>query len=321
MKTEDPEPIARPSWVVGVLGIAAAASLVAVLISVAMGALLVLPFVLAITLVISLLCGMPLFLLLCENDRANWLTVSSGGFLTGAIVPALFTLPGPGADQASIGGVPTVVDGRYTAAGWIDALQMIGAFGAAGIIGAWIAWYAIGWASGTAAARRRRMGALASIVLMAGVGAAALPWAAKDRSCHNPLRDGRSSLGSVAEFHVLLPMTDWPALRDELKDFAAERNWSFQADVRPDSGFPWFQASLCTEPGTLIFAQHVPFDGGYIAVAASQPQGGNSWRIPLRALQDRIETRWRITYPSGAYAAPAPPWAPRAPSPNLPAPS
>jgi hypothetical protein len=257
---------------------------------------------------------MPVFLWL-RTRRVAWWRIAAGGFVTGALVPALLLLFGPAAQQASIGGVETVADGHYTAAGWLENAGIVGGFGAAGIAGALLAWLLLGWIAPVSAGRQlNRIRGSVLVLMLAGAvaGSAALPWAMRDRSCHNPMRDGREAIGPAAAFELHVARHDWPALRDELDRFAAASGWSIRADVRTDPDFPWFQASLCTEPGTQIFLQEVPLDGGYVAVDVFQPQGGDSWQPPFHALQARLEARWpgAVRYDDGAYAAPRPPWAP-----------
>jgi hypothetical protein len=130
-------------------------------------------------------------------------------------------------------------------------------------------------------------------VAAAGVIATAfvIPYATKDRSCHNPLRGGGSSIGQVASFNLRVGVDQWRHVEKELDAFRRSGGWSVRSDVRPDDSFPWLQISLCREPGTNIFVSGLA-DRDEINFGVYQPQGGSSWRPDFRALYDRINARW-----------------------------
>lgn len=276
------------------------------------------PPVLAVTGGVSTLFGMPILLLLRRTGPANWLTVSAGGFVTGAALPALFVVAGPISDQASSDGVITVAAHHYTVAGWAQNLKLVGTFGGLGVAGALICWMLIAWLTRGAAAGRyhRRRGVLiAAIAAAAVIGLPLASLALIDRSCHSPLRYVERA--PLAGFKIRVPREQWPALNRELEAEARSIGWSYWNDVRPDPGFPWFQASLCTEPGIQFFVLNgdPASDDLILDVFTSGTRDG--WQASYRQVQARIARRWPGSVvpsdesrhppsPSGAGPSPSP---------------
>lgn len=298
----------------GVLAIIATA----VAASLAIAAVLALqlwPFVLVVTLAIAATAGLPLFAVLRRVRRHRLIAVAVSGFATGGIAPVLLALSGPGGDYASVGHTVTVANGSYTAAGWAQMLGLVAGFGLLGAAGALAAWRLSLWLSAPAVGRSRSA-IVAMSTVAASICAFAVPWLDVDRSCHNPLRGGGRSIAPVAAFELAIPERDWPAVDDELRRFAQRRRWDVQVATQPATGFPWYQQSLCTEPGTQISVMNA---GGAssLFVSAFQPQGGDSWQPPLREVQWQLEARWpgSTRYRYDEHAAPRPPWAPPAPTP------
>ncbi|WP_419808490.1 hypothetical protein [Sphingomonas sp.] len=276
------------------------------------------PFVLIVTAVIVTVIGTPLLALLIRSRRPTVLAILGGGFVTGAVVPLVVAILGPPAGEASVGGVPTIVNGSYTGAGWIEVMTTVGLFGLTGVAGAALTWVLAHWLASPDHRRGDRRAAIVAVLIAAVTGIAFItPWLLADRSCHNPLRDGGTSIGPVASLDLDLPQRDWPVLDRELRLFARQRGWNVQADSQPVTAMPWFQQSLCVEPGTQIMVMNNTPERRALSVSVFQPQGGDSWQAPLRALQRRIESRWphSTSYRYDAFASPRPPWAPSAPTP------
>lgn len=261
--------------------------------------------------------GLPVYLVARAARNDTSVVAAVTGFIAGAVVPAFFVFIVPAADQASVGGTSTVIDGSYTAAGWLQNLALIGFFGLIGLCGGLIFWLIV----------RRRMPAdagdnpsparpLRTTLLSAaavGVMAAAfvIPRATADRTCHNTLRDGRDSIGQVASFDLRVGVDQWRNVSMEMEAFRRSGNWSVRRDVRTDESFPWLQISLCKEPGTNIFVQGSP-EFNEVNFGVYQPQGGSSWRRDFRALYERISARWptQITFKDEqGRPAGAPEWA------------
>jgi hypothetical protein len=292
------------------------------------------PLFFIFTLAFGLVLGLPLYFIVRPRHRASWKAALIAGFFVGAAMPALLVLAGPAADQASIGGVATVIDGHYTGYGLLQNFLFVAMFGAFGGAGGLLFWSiarragrpdaelddppkaAEPWSGG-------KIGMLcagAAAVLLAAV---AIPVATKDRTCHNTLRDGRSSIGPEASFDLTADARDWRSIAGEVEAFGRAGGWSILSDVRPDGGFQWFQISLCKEPGTNIAVDGMA-DWRQVSFTVYQPQGGSSWRAPFAELYARVRRRWpdRIQFrgPRGEPTGP-PAWVPReAQSPGRPSP-
>jgi hypothetical protein len=257
------------------------------------------PLVFVVILAFAAIFGMPIYLLLRFTECANWKTAALGGFAVGAILPLCAVLLSP-VDQASVDGVATVVDGRYTLAGWRQNFFVVGGFGLLGALGGMAFWSLLrltlgapdhdaARGPGPAVRAWRRMALLFAATCFGGA-MFALPEITKDRSCHNTMRDGRQSIAPMASFNLMIDSSDWTEIAATIDQFARERHWEIQSDVRL-SGFQWFQSSICHEPGTEIFANGVA-DEKIIFFDVFQPQGGNDWQEPFASLYTRIQKRW-----------------------------
>lgn len=233
--------------------------------------------------------GVPAGLVLQRMGKANLLTAIGVGFAIGAVPTALLVVLAPTGDFASVGGVPTVVEGRRTLAGWFGGLQLAGAMGACGAVGglgAWIAW--------NVSTRAPALSAIAAMCVT--VAALAIPSITRDRTCHNPLRDGRNFIAPAFNAQLSLPPQDFPELTQTFGRFAAERSWSFRDSTRRGE-FSFFSLSICTDEGTAIAAMQVTGPGvpalaADVSLNVYQPQGGSNWESPTRDLVHAIESRW-----------------------------
>jgi hypothetical protein len=253
-------------------------------------------------------------------QRLGWLSLPAAlaaGFLIGALPLGLIFAVLPQADFASVGGVPTAIDRRLTLAGWVGLLQAAALFGVLGGLGgltAWLIWRAssrASWAWGL------------SVIALAGAVLAG-PTLFMDRSCHNPLHDGRGSL--APQLHASLPIAsaEWPALTEIFQVFAASNRWSFRNSSGPSSAQA-LDLSVCSAEGTQIMAvgriwPNTPemVQDHSVSISIYQPQGGTSWHDPSRRLIAAIEQRWpgkltfrdetgRDTQPPGFLRLPAKP--------------
>jgi hypothetical protein len=257
--------------------------------------------------VVSGVLGLPVYLAARARRNDTLIIAAVMGFIVGAAIPAVLIFGGPAADEASIGDTATVINGSYTAEGWLQNFAFIGFFGLVGVGGALAFWKLVGRRSTVEAAEgapspkrlaRTRLLAAAAVGVIAM--AFAIPRLTADRSCHNPLRDGRTGIAEAASFDLSAGVDQWRNIEREVDAFGRAGNWSIRSDVRTDEGFPWFQISLCKEPGTDIFVQGMP-DGDKVIFSVTQPQGGPGWQPQFRALHDRISARWpnKISYRNG----------------------
>lgn len=222
----DPDGEAVPSISASIVAVYALAACASLVIALAGGLLKDLPIVLAVTFVVATIFGLPLLSLVRRAQRHRAWAVAVGGFATGVALPILPFLK-PYADQTSVGGVPTVVDGAYTLAGVMQILENALPFGCAGVVGALAAWRLALWLSpGATGHHRTRRFMVAGAILCASAASIAVPGGYQDRSCHNPLRGGGTSIGPVAGFDLAVADTEWPEVDALLKLFARERGWS-----------------------------------------------------------------------------------------------
>lgn len=309
------EPSTPPGCGVAVAGLIISGTLVSLALSLGMGFGSLFPLVAVATLLIVGVLGGPAYLLI--RKRPRWWNVSAGGFVTGTAIPTYIVLTTNPPQAAAMNGVVTFANGGYTEAGLLCNLAYIGGFGVVGVIGAMVAWIVIRQLSTDFPASARRLVKPVATVGAMVAGATAIsaaliePWGHEDNSCHNPHRNGEDSIGSVGGFELNVGMREWREVESELEAFARDDGWNLRSDVRTDPGFPWFQISLCREPGTVIYVHYDPTETDRMYIGALQPQGGNSWESPLREIKDRLERRWpgEISYDG---SEPRPPWAPPA---------
>jgi hypothetical protein len=256
--------------------------------------------------VVAVCLGLPVYLAarVARNDTP--VVAAIMGFFVGAVIPAILvaaSIP----DQASVGDTATVIDGRYTSAGWMQNLAWIGFFGLLGIGGAMVFWFIVrrSASSGEQGQQRPPPSPLRTALLSvaaAGVVAAAfvIPYATADRSCHNPLRGGGTSIAQAANFDLGVGVDQWRNVEAEMEGFRRSGDWSVRSDVRTDKGFPWLQISLCKQTGTNIFVQGMA-DFADVNFGVYQPQGGDTWRRDFHALYERINARWprKVTFRDG----------------------
>ena len=271
----------------------------------------------AIIAVVAVCLGLPVYLAARAARNDTPLLAAATGFIVGAVIPAILIFANA-PDQASVGGTATVIDGSYTFAGWMQNLGFIGLFGLLGVGGALLFWFFV--RRGASSDEQRvepsppppLRTALLSVAA-AGVVAAAflIPYATADRSCHNPLRGGGTSIAQTAGFDLRVGVDQWRDVEAEVERFRRSGDWSVRSYVRTDEGFPWLQISLCKEAGTNIFVQGMA-DFGEVSFDVYQPQGGDTWQRDFRALYDRITARWptKVTFKDGqGRQAGTPEWA------------
>ena len=253
-------------------------------------------FAFVVVFIIGAALGLPIYLVARSRGQDSAFVAALIGFIAGAIFPIILTLSGPAADQAALGETATVVNGSYTAAGWLRNLFFIGFFGTLGLSGGLIFWVTVQRRQIFGGQEPSTLGPLGvpllSVIAAGIIGAVVyIPRAAIDRTCHNPLRDGRTSIAAAASFAVRVGVNEWRNVETEVEEFGREGAWSIRTDVRPDQDFQWLQISLCKEPGTSFLVQGYP-EIGEVDFTVYQPQGGSGWQRDFRVLYDRMERRW-----------------------------
>jgi hypothetical protein len=273
-----------------------------------------LPLAFGIALAHAVLLGLPLFLLLRWKRRVNAAWSIAGGFLVGMVPGAILTWPwrpGSGSSSSS-NGVPTVVDGVPTLAGWIgygETLTILGAFGA---LGGLVFWLTLKLSGALAAgepvpAPGSRRGARATVGLaLAAVALAALVFAIpairKDRTCHNMFRDGGSSISPQVNLDLALGFEDWPALTKRFEDFAAAHALSLRDSSRSQPGVVHVLGlSLCNDKGVNIAAHEQRWAaqnfeplvaGSGISISAYELRPDSGWKDHMRGLVAALKATW-----------------------------
>ena len=259
------------------------------------GSSTLLPFALVVTLAHAVLFGLPLFLLLRAKGWINLLTCIGGGFLIGAIPLGVVGWPLSPSTGSNIwvAGVPTVVDGIPTAAGWMRYgiyLMLLGVDGALGGLVFWLALRRLG------AAQRSAVYSLAAVALLLTGALFAIPSITKDRTCHNMFRDGRIAIAPQLNFTLEIGIGDWQKLIDAMKDLKAPGSRSLRSDKNSILGFDTLTLSLCSEAGYNISATEIggarrePATSVNVLVYEMTP--GSGWQEPVREIVARLEALW-----------------------------
>jgi hypothetical protein len=206
--------------------------------------------------------------------------------------------------HASINGVPTVVDGMPTAAGWFYYIQSLGFLGSFGAL-AGLAFWAVLKLTGELSARsravsqtsedtgyraspRRTWGIVTVAVLLGGL-VLAVPILTKDRTCHNMFRDGRNSVHSQVNMELEIGLPEWPKLTRLIEDFGIEHALSFRnsSKIDPGSVVQVLALSLCNERGANI---HVLRQEWATATFKSSSLGRAG--VPIGVYELRSDSGW-----------------------------
>jgi hypothetical protein len=263
----------------------------------------------------AVLLGLPLTFMI-GRQRINVASCTAAGFLIGAVPWSLLAWPWhPGRiGSASVNGSLTVVNVVPTAFGWLRYAESVVMFGAYGALGGLVFWMILRASKALHAeqAQRVRPSAVSSAALLALLAKALsgsvleIPAVTRDRSCHNPLRDGRDSLAAVARIHLNAPPDEWKLLAEVFDRIGRDLALSFRNTSRVTPGVVQIlHLSLCSESGVLMMAneQHwivgeVPAKPREIPLAVYETKEASGWRIPARALVAALEERWpgKVTF-------------------------
>ena len=106
------------------------------------------PFTFAIALGHAVLLGLPLFLVFRSKGWINVMSCVVLGFAVGAAPAGVLSWPmhHPALHtSASVDGVPTIINGVITAAGWVSYVKPLIYFGSFGALGGFAFWVALIW--------------------------------------------------------------------------------------------------------------------------------------------------------------------------------
>ncbi len=221
------------------------------------------PIAFLVALVHTLFLGLPTAALLWRTKGLHFALAVLLGFALGSVGIAVFAFDVGSTTTSSIGGVPAIVDGTRTAAGWVGYLRTVAAFGGYGALGGAVFWLWLRWAdlprlhepADSARDRTARKGpVLLSCLLAAAI--VLVPWATQDRSCHNVLRDGGTSASPHLMLDVGIEMIEWPKLKVALASFAESNSLAFRdlSEVRPNVVRTLY-LSACNEQFVVMTAE------------------------------------------------------------------
>lgn len=88
----------------------------------------------------ALIFGVPTYVMLRWKVAPSWFNCTMAGAFVAALPWFLLMLVGPTADEASIGGKATVVDGSRTLYGWMSDLQLVAQIGVFGALAGLLFW-------------------------------------------------------------------------------------------------------------------------------------------------------------------------------------
>lgn len=298
-----------------VLAAAAAAVLAGATVSVRL-----VPIAFKVALFHAFVLGLPAFLVLRSKRPVTWFVCVVAGFAIGAVPTGLWTV------LASLGQA-------YAPSGdALGGLRFTSTLGAYGAVAGLVFWLSLRLMGDSAAARSRSsehtgpvprrapswrvLGGL-SLAAAASVSALVVPsWLvdlAKDRSCHNPLRDGRQSISPVISPFLRISDEEWTEFVGVFEAFATARGWLVRRPA--ESGLGRVQVSICDPAGTLVQALRLGAPGGGpgVRITVYQPQGGASWQAPVRDLLAQFSARWpgQVGFTDGrGYETSRPSWLP-----------
>jgi hypothetical protein len=275
-------------WIAAVLLGALLPALIAAGLS---GDFTLLPATFAITLGHAIILGLPVALFFRAKRWTRLSAVLAAAFLVGAIPLGL---------PVSFGGRPAA-----GLADWLAELWSVWALGLLGAIGGFVFWLTLrscgllGAESETPS--RRWNAALAGFAAVAALAVAAVPQTTKDRSCHNVLRDGRSSAGPSLRVDLDIAMDDWSILTTLVEGFAVSHGMLFRNAGIEKPEVKTLGLSACTEQGLVISAhdqrwaaqKYAPIlPGRGVPVSVFDLNGSGAWQPLARALVAAFDSQW-----------------------------
>jgi hypothetical protein len=294
-----------------------AAIMPAIFVAMLGGSLQVVLIAFSIALGHAVILGLPLALLFHAKRWINAISSIGAGFLVGILPAGIFTWPllhGP--DQASVDGVPTVVDGMPTLAGWISYAQFLAFLGACGALAGLTFWLILKFSSEKAdqattqpqpkSGSRRdstRIGigiASAGVLLVGAI--VAIRSITKDRTCHNMFRDGRSSIGPKVNMDLKITVDEWSRLAEFFERFGATQGLSYRnANESRPNVFETLGLSLCSEQGINILAIDQRWEGRKseplgsdhsVAIGVYEATENSDWRRLAQDFIAELNTAW-----------------------------
>ncbi|MDB5411450.1 MAG: hypothetical protein JWL84_6362 [Rhodospirillales bacterium] len=266
------------------------------------GQIAVLPIAFAVTLGHSVVLGLPIALVYRAKLWIRPSAAIAGGFLIGMIPGAWIAWPMSLSlhTRGSVDGIPTIIDGVPTWAGWGQYVEFLGMLGSFGAIGGLVFWVVLKWCGTLEIATPRPVGAesirkrsgswLAGGAVLAAFAVALVPSLTKDRTCHNMFRDGRSSVSPKLDIDLDVAINDWPVLARLLEEFANSRGMSFRNTSHGEA----LAVSACTDAGPVITVYELRWASHEqgIPITVYDLSDGISWQLAARDLVAALASRW-----------------------------
>jgi hypothetical protein len=276
------------------------------------------PLALGVAVAHAALIGLPLFLFLRRKGWANALSSACAGFVIGAVPQGAIAWPRPSpGSHASVNGIPTIVDGAMTLAGWLNYGKLLMLLGLIGALSGLVFWLTLRWAGQSTLATREVGGSqhraegpvpasravpLAAIALLLTGAVAAIPEIAKDRTCHNMFRDGRRT-GIAPQAHIQLDvdLKEWPKLIQIFEKFGAAHNLLFRSSSQSKPGVvEMLYLSLCNEQGVNVRVSdqrwasrnYAPFGKGGTDLGVYELQANSGWERIAQGLVSELDSTW-----------------------------
>lgn len=208
----------------------------------------------------ALLLGLPVFIKIEGKGKFNVITSLIAGAAIGALPIGLITFPlSPFGGSSSTNGIPMVVDGIPTLAGWIGYFEFLlypTAFGVAGGFAFWLTIRAAElFAKSVRSEWMRNLPGLGLIVLALSVAGGGLTTVETqiDKTCHNMLRDGRSTVSPRVRMYLEIAPEDVPRMVEVFETVGQAHHMVLRnkSDVRPDI-VDITSLSLCNDLGLNI---------------------------------------------------------------------
>ncbi len=235
--------------------------------------------------------ALPSYLVLRSTQLATWRNCALAGFAIGAVPLGLFGLP------ALLGHTNTAPSG-ILAAIWFAVT--LGVRGAVGGLAFWVSLRLMGGSvgrtldGGDAPSWWRVLGgSLTAAAASADI--LAIPALAEDRTCHNPLQDGRRSISPVATPYLRIGNKQWPEFVSAFEAFGTAEGWSVRKPAEDKYGIASIYMSVCDPIGSTQIAALqliVPHEQPGVMLFIYQPSGGTNWQAPVRAFLSQLSARW-----------------------------
>ena len=250
------------------------------------------------------LLALPLFLLLRELSWVNAFSAAAGGFAVAIIGGVLITIGQFNRGfSSSADGVPQVVNGAPTVAGWLSYFGSLAYLGLLGAIAGLVFWCVWKWSGGAASPDKdspritNNKGAKTGL----GLGAAALvtmiavfafPAMTKDRTCHNKFREAGTIGPALVYIDLSIASDDWPKLVQLFREFGATKQLSFRNSGRDEFGARReLRLSLCNEVGANVEARQEAWAAG-VGISVHQLRDGAGSRLLAKDLVENLEGTW-----------------------------